>query len=174
MTITLQVMDTILLILLIGFIAWGFGNGFIRALGGIIGIILAAAVASHYYLFVVSLVGRIFGPYQGLANISAFALIFLIVGRLFGILVHLFEMAFDVLAIVPFLKSINRVLGALFGLVLGALFLGTLLFIAGKYSQWIAFNDSVVRSDLAQYLLASARPLQYLYPQALLQLRSYF
>lgn len=167
-------LDIILLIGLIGFTSWGFARGFIQALGGIIGITIGAAIASRYYLRVASLVGSLFGPYEGLAAVVSFAFLFLLVGRLFGLVVHLFQAAFDILAIIPFLKSINRLAGVVFGFLLGALLLGTLLYVAGKYSQWTSFNDAVARSELAQFLLGVSRVLTPLFPEALRQLRSYF
>lgn len=170
----LPTLDTVLIIILIGFAAWGFANGFIRAVGGIIGIIIGAFIAARYYVVLSTIIQPFFGPYGGLAAIVAFAAIFLLVGRLFGIVVLLFEKAFDILAIIPFLKSINRLAGALFGFLLGVLLVGTLLFVAGKYSQWTSFNDAVAGSQLAQALLNGAKVLTPFFPQQLIDLRSYF
>ena len=166
--------DTVLIILLIGFAAWGFSNGLIRAVGGIIGIIIAASVASRNYLWLTDIIQPYFGSYAALAPMLAFALLFLIVGRLFGLVVWLFEKAFNVLAIIPFLKSINRIFGTIFGVVLGVLVIGTLLYVIGKYSVWTPFNDAIAKSQGAQYLLAVSGPLRLLFPQTLLELRSYF
>lgn len=171
---SLPALDTILLIALIGFAAWGFINGLIKAVGGIIGIIIGAALASRYYLQFAQFIGFIFGPYTNLAAIVSFAFIFLLVGRLFGIIVHLFEQAFDVLAFVPFLKSINRLAGSIFGFLLGVLILGTLLFVTGKYSEWTALNDAVNKSQLAQAILNGTTVVTPFLPENFLELRSYF
>jgi uncharacterized membrane protein required for colicin V production len=170
----LQTTDIILLIILLVFAAWGFMKGLIKALGGIVGIIIAASVASRYYIWLTSVIRPLFGWYDGLAAVTAFAIIFLLIGRLFGFVTMLFEKAFDVLTIIPFLKSINRLLGALFGVLLGVFFLGTLLYIAGKYSEWTAFNDSVSHSQIAQYLIAASKPARLFFPDYVVQLRSYF
>ncbi|MFA5954600.1 MAG: CvpA family protein [Patescibacteria group bacterium] len=167
-------LDIILSILLFGFAVWGFSNGFIRAIGGIIGIIIAAFVAGQFYLWLANIVGPIFGPFQAVARIASFAFLFLLIGRLFGFVVLLVERAFDFLAFLPFLKSINRLAGALFGLILGVLVLGTLLYIAGKYSLWTSFNDAVIQSQLAQYLLVASSILRPLFPESVRQLQSYF
>lgn len=167
-------LDTILLIILIGFTAWGFANGLIRAVGGIIGIILGAIIASRYYIQLADIIRPFFGDYGGFAFVVAFVFLFLLVGRLFGIVVYFFEKAFDVLAIIPFLKSINRLAGAIFGFLLGCLLIGTILFVAGKYSQWTAFNDAVLSSKLAQFVLTTSRIVTPLFPEAVKQLRSYF
>ncbi|KKU48402.1 hypothetical protein A3H10_03210 [Candidatus Uhrbacteria bacterium RIFCSPLOWO2_12_FULL_46_10] len=167
-------LDTILLIIIIGFTAWGFANGLIRALGGIIGIILGAIIASRYYLPLSEIIRPFFGAYEGLAALVAFVFLFLLIGRLFGVVVYFFEKAFDVLAIIPFLKSINRLAGAIFGFLLGCLIVGTILFVAGKYSQWTAFNDAVFNSQLAQFVLNTSRVVTPLFPEAVRQLRSYF
>ena len=167
-------LHSVLLIILIGFTAWGFANGLIRAVGGIIGIILGAIIASRYYVVLADIVKPFFGVYEGLALVVSFAFLFLLVGRLFGIVVYFFEKAFDVLAIIPFLKSINRLAGAIFGFLLGCLIVGTILFVAGKYSQWTAFNDAIFNSQLAQFVLNTSRIITPLFPEAVRQLRSYF
>jgi uncharacterized membrane protein required for colicin V production len=167
-------LDAILLIVLIGFTAWGFMNGLIRTVGGIIGIVVAAALSSRYYLWLASLVSPLFGRFEALAPIVSFALLFLLAGRLFGFLVLLFEKAFDVVAFIPFLKSTNRLLGAVFGLLLGLLVVGTILFVAGRYSPWLVFNEAVAHSPLAQLALTVSRVLVPLFPLALRQLQSYF
>ncbi|MFA7286263.1 MAG: CvpA family protein [Patescibacteria group bacterium] len=166
--------DFVLLIVLLGFVGWGFGHGLIRAVGGIIGIIIAAFLASHYYLWLADIIDGLFGSFQGLARIVSFTLIFLVVGRLFGYVVLLIERAFDILAFLPFLKSINRLAGALFGFIFGVLVLGTLLYVIGKYSQWTTLNDAAATSQLAQYVLSSSAILRPLFPDALRQLQSYF
>lgn len=167
-------LDFVLLIVILGFIGWGFGHGLIRAVGGIIGIVIAAFVASHYYLWLSDIIDGLFGSFLGLARIVSFAFIFLLVGRLFGYVVLLIERAFDILAFLPFLKSINRLAGALFGFILGVLVLGTLLYVIGKYSQWTWLNDAVTSSQLAQYVLSSSAVLRPLFPDAFRQLQSYF
>jgi len=166
--------DVVLFILLLGFVAWGFANGLIKAVGGIIGIIVAVFVAGHFYLFLTGLIGRFFGPFQNAATILSFIFLFLLAGRLFGYVVLLVEKAFNIIAFIPFLKSINRLAGAFFGLILGALVLGTILYVIGKYSQWESFNNAVVASELAKYILFVSDIVRPLFPEAVRQLRSYF
>ncbi len=174
MTSSLTALDVTLIFMLVAFAAWGFANGFIKAVGAIIGLVVGAAVASRFYLPLASLAAPLFGPYQNIGALASYAFIFLIVARLFGIVVMLFEKMFDLLAVLPFLKSINRLIGTVFGVVFGVIFLGTMLYIIGKYSPWTTFNDMVVHSQVAQYLITSTSPVRLLYPQELLALRSYF
>ncbi len=175
MILGLQWIDAILLILLIGFVAWGFANGFIRALGGIIGIIVAGALASRYYLILASFITPYVGGNVSVAALISFSVLFLLIGRLFGLVVWLFQKAFDIIAFIPFLKSINRVIGALFGLILGILLTGTILYVASKYSAiWPPFNAMVSHSFVSQFVLKYSKLVQVFFPQDLLGLKSYF
>lgn len=170
--ITLQPFDIVLALLLIGFVFWGFKNGLIRAFGGLIGIFVAIFVAGRFYLMLASWIALFFGTYQGLAVFVSFALIFLLVGKLFGLVVLLFERAFDILAFLPFLKGINYLLGGIFGFVIGTIMMGTLLYVAGQYIQWQQFIDILSQSSIAQFLLRVANYVAPLLPDALIKLRS--
>ena len=167
-------LDIVILIILLVFAGWGLMNGLIKAVGGIVGIVIAGAVASRYYLLISAYIAPFFGSYSALAPILAFSVLFLLIGRIFGFLVYLFEKAFDILAFIPFLKTINRLAGALFGLVLAMFIIGPILYVAGKYSPWVGFNNAVAASTLAQIALAISNIMTPLFPEALRQLRSFF
>lgn len=169
-----ETLDIVLTLFLAVFVGWGFGNGLIRAIGGILAIIVGAAAASRFYPLVGDLIAGFFGRFRPLADITAFTILFLLFGRLFGIVVSLFEKAFDILAILPFLKTVNRVLGAVFGFFLGVLFVGAILYITSKYSIWTEFNDAVTGSQVAQLVISWSWPIRYFFPAEVLQLRSYF
>lgn len=160
--------DIILLIFLGGFVLFGFWFGIIHTLGALIGTILGAYIASHYFSSVAIFIGDKIGGNLPVLKIILFILIFTVVNRLVGLLFYLAEKVFNVLSIIPFLKTINRLAGAVLGFIEGALVIGLILHVAGTVplSSW--FVGMVLEpSSIARYLLGVARVLVPLLPEAL-------
>lgn len=167
-------LDAILAIALLIFAIWGFVNGFIRALGGLIAIGIGIVVASRGYLALAEFITPWLGGRAGLASIVAFAVIFLIVAKLIGLLVALVEQAFEVVAIIPFLKTINRLLGLIFGFALGVLVVGTVLFVLSKHSPWETLNAAMIESWVAQWILMTSSFIQPFFPETVRRIQSFF
>ena len=174
MFVNAESLNLVLVAILAVFVGWGIGRGFIRAVGGILAFVVAVIIASRFYLTFGQLIQRWLDGYSGLVNIVSFALLFLLIGQLCGIVIAAIEKAYNLISFVPFLKSINRILGGVFGLVLGLLFTGAILYIASKYSIWAPFNDAVTNSSVSQWIISVSWPVRYFFPTDVLQLRSYF
>lgn len=160
--------DIVLLILLGGFILFGFWFGVIHTLGALVGTIAGAYIASHYFSLVAIFIQDKIGGNLPVLKIITFILIFTVVNRLVGLLFYLAEKVFNVLAIIPFLKTINRLAGAVLGFIEGALVIGLILHVAGAIplSSWFA-GRVLEPSSVARYLLGVARVLAPLLPEAL-------
>ncbi len=134
--------DIILVALFLGFIGMGLKDGCIhtlgRFLGAIVGFVVARAWSVHFALWL-----GVFLP-SGWARIVAFVLIFLVVTRLVGWVFKLVDGLFNIVSIVPFVTSINRLLGALLGAVEGLIVLGGVIYIIRTFSlephliHWLA------------------------------------
>ena len=122
-----SIIDLIFIIILFGFGFYGFFFGLIRTIGSLSGIIVGAWAAGHYYLIVFGWIKNLFLGYDAFGKIAVFLLFFAIINRLVVLLFSLINNAFGIVSIIPFLKSINRFLGAIFGLILGALILAVVL-----------------------------------------------
>jgi len=61
------------------------------------------------------------------SRIIAFILIFTVINRLAGLVFWLVNKIFNIISFIPFTKTINRVLGAVLGLIEAALVLGVIL-----------------------------------------------
>jgi len=164
--------DLILLIILAGFIASGFWFGIIHMIGSLVGLVVGAWAAGHYFEAVASFGAPWIGGNMNLARIIAFFLIFVIVNRLFGIIVYLAEKVFNIIAIIPFLKTFNRLLGAAFGLIEGTLVLGLAVYFAGRFSFTTAFAAALQASQLAKSLKIIGAVLAPLLPQAVRAIQS--
>lgn len=167
--------DVILIIVLFGFIAGGFALGLIRAVGAIVGLVLGTWVAGHYFQPVAAWLTPILMGHDIAASIIAFLLIFIVVNRLVVLVFHLLDRVFHLIAIIPFLKSLNRLGGMILGAAEGLLTIGIVLYIIAKFAPDSGFvlND-LNNSQVAHWLVASAQWLTTLLPTAFNQIKTIF
>ena len=165
-------MDIILLIILGGFTLFGLWFGFIHTLGSLIGTFVGAFVASHYYGPVASWVWSMTGGNENLVKLLVFILLFVIANRLVGFVFWLVEKIFNIIKIIPFLSTINRLLGGILGLAEGTLVLGLTLYFISKFtfSDWVL--GSMLKSEVAATLIKISSVLWPLLPAALKQIQA--
>lgn len=147
------IIDIFLIIFLAGFIFYGLFFGFIRTLGALAGLLGGAFIAVNYHEFAYGLVNRVFFGYAGLGKAIVFLILFTIANRLIVLVFSLINGAFDLVSIIPFLKTINRLVGALFGFLLGVSILGLFLYFVSSQpflSGW--FGKHLIDSKVMPYL----------------------
>ena len=157
-------LDVILAILLISAAFLGFMQGLIRALLSLTGILVGVVLASNFYQPLSGLLGFI--PNERAANIIAFILILAIVLVITALLAKLLTAVVSGAT----LGWINRLGGALFGVLLGAIFLGALL------AVWVEFFGAgvVTESLLAGVLLDKFPLVLALLPSEFDSIRKFF
>ncbi len=160
---TFTLLDVILLLAVFGFSLFGLWFGLIHTLGTLIGTVIGAAIAGQLYAFV---------PGE-LASILSFVGITFAVARLVGMGTALIEKIFHIISILPFLKTINRLGGGIFGFVEGVLFVGIVLIVASRYNLGPWFTNAMTQSKVAPPLVDAAKILLPLLPVALKQLQSW-
>ncbi len=168
----MNIVDIVLLVILAGFILSGFWFGIIHMVGSLVGLLVGAWTAGHYYEALAQWGAPWIGGNLNLARIIAFFVIFVIVNRLFGIIVFIAEKLFKIIAIIPFMKTFNRLLGALFGLIEGTLTLGLVVYFATKFQVSGQFEILLIGSQIANALSVVGLLLSPLLPKALQALRS--
>jgi membrane protein required for colicin V production len=158
-------LDIVIIIILAIQTFTGFSQGFIKALGGLIGLIVGIFLAGRYYE---TLAGSLFSfiDNQDAANIAAFVVILGVVWAVFSIVASLLTK----LVSVVFLGWVNRIAGAVFGLVMGALFVGAAL------AAWASFfgSDSLADSRMAVFLLDKFPIVLSLLPSQFDSIRDFF
>ena len=166
----LSILDLILLLALFIFIAFGFITGLVQTIGALFGVVIGAWLAGIYYEPVGSWLTPFLLGNAGLARVVAFIFIFTLINRAVGLIFYLLNKIFNLISIIPFTKSINRILGGLLGALEGTLVTGLILSFVSSYplSQW--FTGVVNSSPLAMWLMAMASFLTPLLPAALRQL----
>jgi len=129
----MTILDIILIILLFGFAWFGFWFGLIHAIGGLVGTVIGAWLAGHFYAVLAAPLEQLFN-YQGpWLRLASFLAIFIAANRLIGFGFYLFDKSFAFLIRLPFLQTIDRLAGGVLGIVEGALVIGLTLYLATNY-----------------------------------------
>ncbi len=123
----MHLVDIILILILLGFVGAGMKDGFVHTFGRLVGSVIGFIAARAWYLKIAGFVGLL-AP-SGWANVIAFILIFAIITRLVGFIFTLIDGVFKIVSILPFLKSINSLLGAILGLVEGIILVGGVIYL---------------------------------------------
>ena len=167
------IFDIILLIILAGFVFYGLFFGLIRTLGSLAGVIIGAWLASRFYLGVFSWVGSLAFGFNNLGKVVVFIILFSLINRLVCFAFVILDKTFNIISIIPFLKSINRLAGAVLGFLMGGLSLGLILYVAARYAVFNSFfGDWLVNSEVAPRLIKFASVLVPLLPEVLKKLQS--
>ncbi len=119
--------DVILILLLLGFAGAGAKDGFVHTLGRLLGAIVAF-LAARAWSAKISWLFAIVMP-QGWARLVAFILIFILITRLAGWVFKLIDGLFQIIKLLPFIKSIDKLLGAILGFGEGFIMLGGAIYL---------------------------------------------
>ena len=166
--------DFTLFVILGGFVLFGLWFGFIHTLGSLVGSVIGAFVASHFYGPIAQWITLLVGGHENLVKVIVFILLFLLINRLVGFAFWIAEKIFHILTVIPFLSSINRLLGGILGLIEGVLMVGITLFFVSKFPVYELVTNALANSKVAAYLIKLSSILWPLLPIALKQLQSYF
>ncbi len=168
----LTIFDLVLLLILFLFIAFGFALGLIETIGALVGVVLGAWVAGMYYENFAVLVAPFVLNNIVLADIVSFIIIFTAINRLTGLVFHIISKIFNLISIIPFTKSLNRLLGALLGFLEGTLVLGLILYFISRFelSEWS--TGVLAGSQVARWLIEMAGILTPLLPELIRSVRS--
>ncbi len=131
----------------------GLKIGLIKAVLSLAGLIIGVILAGRYYVPLAEQLAFI--PQATLAKIVAFAIILIAVMIIAGVLARLLKWA----ASVMMLGWVNRLGGAVFGLVLGAILWGAFLTL---WVQVFGAGETITNSSLANLLLSFPSPLSLL------------
>ena len=143
----------------------GLKTGIIKAVLSLAGLIVGVILAGQFY---VPLAGQLsFIPQAGVAEVVAFAIILIGVMVIAVILARLLKWA----ASVVMLSWVNHLGGAIFGLVLGAIFCGALLAI---WVKWLGVGSTITESIVAAILVDKFPLILALLPDEFDAIRSFF
>ena len=143
----------------------GLRIGIIKAVLSLAGVIVGVILAGRYYVILSEQLTFI--PQENLAKIAAFAIILIGVMIITGVLASVLKW----IASVVLLGWVNRLGGAIFGFVLGAIFCSALLAIWAKF---LGIEGPIAGSGLATLLLDQFPIVLALLPEEFNAIRSFF
>ena len=158
-------LDIIIIIIVAIFIFIGFGIGIIRAALSLAGVIVGVVLAGSFYVPLSGLLSFI--PQTRVAEVVAFLIILIAVIIIASLLARLLRWAISAVM----LGWVDRLGGAIFGLVLGAILGSALLVIWGKFFD---VAGVISQSSLAVILLDRFPAVLALLPDEFDAVRSFF
>lgn len=166
--------DVIILLILAGFVFYGLFFGLIRTIGSLAGFAIGLLLAIHYYVPVFEWAKNLFFGNPIAGKIICFFVIFTLVNRLVSFGFIILNRAFDLLSIIPFLKTINRLGGALLGFLEGGLILGIILFtLSNNHLLSGFFNHYLGSSQFTPFLIKFSQTITPLWPQVMDKLKTF-
>ncbi len=144
----------------------GLRMGIIKAVLSLAGVIVGVILAGQYYVALADIL-PFFSETSSAAKIVAFAIILIVVMVIAITLARLLKWA----ASVMMLGWVNRLGGAIFGLVLGAIFCGALLAI---WVKWLGVGSTITESIVAAILVDKFPLILALLPDEFDAIRSFF
>lgn len=163
----MAILDYILLGFIVLWAILGLKKGFLRTLGALIGLVVAVILASRFFPIVSDWLGG-----NNFSNIIAFVIIFSVALKLIGLVFWLLGKMFEVITILPFISSFDRMLGFILGFAEGILILAVFSYFFGKYpfNDWLIAQMSV--SVVAGILMKIGAIFIPLFPEAVKVIKS--
>jgi len=168
------IIDYILLAILGYATIWGFRKGIIRAVGGMVGMVTAVIFASRFFNPVAEKIAPIIGFQNSinLVRMIVFVVILIGINYLVSVLVVLAENLYSSIAVLPFMKLGNRLLGAALGLIQSSVMVGLVLYFAARFPFGSIVESFFEGSRVAPIVLGISGIIQPLLPDAIRQIES--
>ena len=144
----------------------GLRTGIIKAVLSLAGVVVGVVLAGRYYIALADVL-PFFSETSDVAKVVAFAIILIGVMAIAVVLARLLKWAASVIM----LNWVNQLGGAVFGLILGAIFCGALLAI---WVKWLGAGDVITESMIAPVLLDKFPMVLGLLPEEFDAVRSFF
>jgi uncharacterized membrane protein required for colicin V production len=161
---SLQTLNLILAACVVLFVVNGFFQGLIHMLGSILGLIIGVGVASRTDTAAGAWLHGQVGWSESICTVVAFVVILIVFTRVFGVLLHVLEKAFNFMKI-PLVGLANRAAGGVLGFFEGVFVVGATLIILKTLPFPIITTLS--SSVLAVTLMSAASILMPLLPKSI-------
>ena len=180
---TFSGLDIILALVLLFFFTLGFVYGFIHALGLIAGIVVGLWAANEYFQEVaawanesIPFLGNTFPWFsESIVEVISFVVIGAVTFKLVALAFDGLDRLLRLLYVIPFMKSINRFLGAIVGLLEAVLMLSLLFHFINKVDFLQNFAEKYIReSIIAEYLINIGSTIAPILPNLFSSIRSFF
>ncbi len=164
---TFTLIDVILIVLVVVFVVSGSILGFVKSLGGFLGAAVGIFVASRVAGPIGDWLAPVVGGNSQIVSIVAFSIVYLVASRLFALLFWIVEKTLGVAAKLPFLSSVDHLLGAIFGFLEGVIAVAAVVYYAGAVLPTDVLQNSIQTSQVGVWLLSVFDLVKGLVPAAL-------
>lgn len=148
---TFTFIDLTLVVLVMVFVIFGLYFGLIHTLGSLIGALIAVVGAGYSLAYAVDWLSTFMnvGP---VFTVVIFIVLFLIISRLIGFVFWVIERAVGILTKLPFISSLDHLLGGILGFLEGLIATGVLIHVALTYLPHGAFTAALNISTVGNWI----------------------
>lgn len=158
--------DIALIIFVGGFTLSGLYFGLFRTLGSLVGTIIAAVFTGRVIDVLQWKFGFLFGGGE-ISRVVIYIIVFLLLSRLIGLLFWILGKFLGIVSWLPFVKSINHILGALLGFLQGIILAGFIVLYASHVLPPIVLEQTQIeQSGFAKYVLVTMKTLELMFPES--------
>lgn len=168
----MEVIDIILLVIIAGFALAGIWFGFVHTLGSLIGTGLGIYLATRYFEILAGWLVKVFGWSGNGPKVLAFIVAFFVINRLVGFGFWFLEKFIGFLTRLPFIRSLNRLLGLLLGLAEGVITVGAAIYFIERFPLSAPIMSRLAVSQVAPYTVSVITVFLPLVPEAIKLLQS--
>lgn len=156
--------DIVLIVIVGGFTLFGLFFGFFRSLGTLVGTIIAAIFTGRVIDILSHTFGFLFGG-GDIGRVIIYIIVFLIISRLVGLAFWIVGKIFGIVSWLPFIKSIDHLIGGVFGFIEGVIVCGFAILYASHVLPPIIMDQAHFdQSQFANYVLQTMKTLELFLP----------
>ena len=164
----MTIFDLSLLIVILGFAVNGLFRGLIKMVGAIVALVLGIFFASRLYIPFYEWGSNYVSGQENILKIISFVIVLLVISKLIELTFKFLEKVFKIAAFIPGSRLINNILGAVFGILLGSLLLGTIIYFMTQYLDINGTISGLIASSrIALILLEINKIILPLLPESL-------
>lgn len=168
----MSLFDIAMLVIVGVFGLFGFWFGLVHTLGSLLGTLVGTYLASRYYEPLAGWLVQVTGWSINGSKVISFIIAFIIINRLVGFVFWLIEKIFKLVTHLPFIRSIDRLLGGALGIAEGLISLGLIFYFIERFPLSEHIMKMVADSKVVPFTVGIASVLIPLLPAALKLLRS--
>lgn len=152
------IVDIILIVISILLLWNGYRQGFIKAAGSLLGLVISIVVGIWGVTWLEDVTGfNLTG--SPVTFVITFLILSVIVSQIIRLIVNALDLVRRLVSIIPFVGLINRILGSALGLVQAALLIGAVAYVAVTYLPTGAVQTSVLGSQLVDFAVQTETTL---------------
>lgn len=168
----MSIFDIVLLCIIGAFAAFGLWFGLVHTIGSLVGTVAGVYLASRYYEVAANWLIKTTGWGANTSKVIIFIIVFFLINRLVGLAFWLVDKILTIITRLPFISSVNRIFGAVFGALEGMIVLGIIFYFISRFPVGDSVMNALSVSKVAPYTVKIASILWPLVPDAIKILQS--